>query len=1238
MASEPTTNINNDITDEDRLYSTSTDSRFMAKQDSQISDDVTSFMLGTTKTNNTKLDPARNISSEPITETTVLPDSETIRQAEPTELLSPMSQLFRQAFTQSRGQSANIIALSEEFGVSPSEIQEDYGKYSKEAGFDEKVTTKKLAESIATPFAAPAIIGAIATNPVAAGVSIGTFAAFDEIEDFVITKIQDEDYKARGHKSISDLLPDDYSAAVKDTVDIIEFAGKMYGAAYAGAAIAPKARKLINEFTTKITETYNLPNKVFIPAEKVRSVFQDGGKLTADEIELIKSANMDAAAYKKAIRDGIDIEIPITKVIEIADKPYWAAMKKSVGLKPYAERFEVPAGTPRSQAPVRGLLESPEQAAKAAAKKAKEVSSARKDGKGIEAGGEEEGFIQEATGRIRLWSDAQARMEAQKPKEVDYSALIGKKTRPLVQAMDDTYEPSIFINGDSNLTQELPKRAININLQKIGTSDDVKSVIDRVSNVYRPQIQEARRGTITNEQAAALADEINMPVDKLLARQTGDAFNAENIIAARQVLATSAENLHSLAQTASRADASDIDKIAFRKALSTHAAIQLQVSGLTAEAGRALNAFKITVEGKDAIAKQIKELMDSSGGPEVTDQMVNDIANMSDIKSINSYAKKTNNASVLDMLLEARYAAMLSSPKTHVVNMLGNTLFTTWQIPERFLSTAIGKLTPGKDVVELGEAEEFAFGMMQGLKESMVMAGKVLRTGESISPITDKAEFHRQRAISADNVFDLPGLRQASETFPKVTSSIGKGIDFFGEYVVGMPTRMLMTSDAFFKGVSGRMQLNAEAYRAARAEGLKDAELATRIQEIKENPPEDILLRSADFADYATFTNKLEGSLGKMINATLQKNPYLKLVVPFVRTPLNIFYASMERSPFAPMMSSFRADIQAGGTKRDLALAKMSMGTMLQLSVMQLISDGTITGGGPADTKLKQMKRNTGWQPYSLKVGDTYYQYNRLEPLSTLIGMSADFYEVIGESSEIDEDQTAMIASSLVMATIKNITSKTYLQGLTDIFEVASDPERYGPRYLSSFAGSFIPAASRAAARYTDPQLRDAKSAIDQMRAKIPGYSDNLPPRRNVWGEPILLTGGVTAEIISPIYPSKAVDDPASEEVYRLRLPLSMPRREIRGVDLKPDEFSRYVELAGNGLKGPDGNGFKDSIDELIKTPMYQSWPDEMKREVIVNMQNKYKRAAQAQMLTEFPDIMMEVEDMATERYNSLTQ
>ena len=53
-----------------------------------------------------------------------------------------------------------------------------------------------------------------------------------------------------------------------------------------------------------------------------------------------------------------------------------------------------------------------------------------------------------------------------------------------------------------------------------------------------------------------------------------------------------------------------------------------------------------------------------------------------------------------------------------------------------------------------------------------------------------------------------------------------------------------------------------------------------------------------------------------------------------------------------------------------------------------------------------------------------------------------------------------------------------------------------------------------------DPVVRNARTALDQIKANVPGWSKSLPPRRNVFGQVRLLDGKLGPDMISPVYSS----------------------------------------------------------------------------------------------------------------------
>jgi hypothetical protein len=430
------------------------------------------------------------------------------------------------------------------------------------------------------------------------------------------------------------------------------------------------------------------------------------------------------------------------------------------------------------------------------------------------------------------------------------------------------------------------------------------------------------------------------------------------------------------------------------------------------------------------------------------------------------------------------------------------------------------------------------------------------------------------------------------------------------------------------------MELNARAYRQATSEGLSGESLAARIKQIVQDPPPDIRLEAIDMARYQTFTNELTGSLRQM--QKLAQYPALKVIVPFIKTPTNIMRFFFERTPLAPFAQSVRADIAAGGARKDLALARMSMGSSIMGISAIAAANGQITGGGPTDHRLRKFWLENN-QPYSMRIGDTWYAYGRLEPLGTLLGVAADFQEIAGEASEL---QAGEVASKSIMATAKNITSKTFLRGISETIRALEDPDRYGDRYIQNFLGTVVPTGVAQVARVKDPTLREVQSVMDKIKSRIPGYSETLPPRLNMWGEPIILQGGLGPDIMSPIYTHDIKEDRLGEEILSQGIPISMPSKTIFGTELEdPSLYNRYIELSGKE-KIINDQSLKGALNELIRSPLYKDGsdgPEGGKSYLIRNTVQAYRGMAQGLMLEEFPELRRQVESGFEERAERLS-
>jgi hypothetical protein len=769
---------------------------------------------------------------------------------------------------------------------------------------------------------------------------------------------------------------------------------------------------------------------------------------------------------------------------------------------------------------------------------------------------------------------------------------------------------------------------VYINFARFDEPDSVKFAIGKMAEAMKGSIDEATRGKITQDETLAMAKDLGMTVEDLLARRKGQGFNAEEAVAARQLWAASGEKLVEAARKAAGKDASPLDHFAFRKMMATHSAIQSEVIGARTETARALAAWAIPAKGGIERSRIIDQALNATGGVGTSQDFAKRLAILADSgadpATVGRFAFKGYGSATADAVKEIWVNGLLSSPKTHVINTMSNTITAFQQIYERGAAAQINKLAGGGvDGVQAGEATAMFYGLVGGLKDSFRLAAQYLKTGESQFRF-GKIDLVKPDALSAE------AFAMSEET------GLGRFLDFTGK-VVGTPMHVLGAEDEFFKSIGYRMEVRAQALRTASQEGHKGADLMKRIAELTDNPTEAIRINSADAALYNTFTNEM-GAVGSAImnlrNIDSALNPAV-FILPFVRTPVNIARYAFERTPFAPLVSQWRADIAAGGARADLALARMSTGTVIMLVAMDYADSGLISGAGPKDDDkgTREALTRQGWQPYSVKVGDRWVSYNRADPFGMTVGFAASINEAVkkGEVDENDVDEWQEVTAMAINAVSQVVISKTYLEGISNFVEMMTNPGRRTEKYVNDLFASFLPATSANAfvKNMVDPVQREAGSPMEAVQARIAGLSDNLPPRRDLWGKEISGESGLGRlyDGLTPAASKPIIDSPIDKEMVRLE---SSPERigkktAFDGVQVNfkryPKAYDEYVRLAGNDLKHPAWQmGAKDYLNAVVSGnhPMsaaFSIMSDESRKAFIQNTVQDYRKLAQQQVL-----------------------
>ena len=183
------------------------------------------------------------------------------------------------------------------------------------------------------------------------------------------------------------------------------------------------------------------------------------------------------------------------------------------------------------------------------------------------------------------------------------------------------------------------------------------------------------------------------------------------------------------------------------------------------------------------------------------------------------------------------------------------------------------------------------------------------------------------------------------------------------------------------------------------------------------------------------------------------------------------------------------------------------------------------------------------------------------------------------------------------------------LSGLSDMLAGLRDPERYGGRFVDRFAGSaLVPTGVAQIARTLDPTARKTDGMAEYIQSRIPGLSDNLMPKRDVWGREMVNEGGVGPDIMSPIWTSTEKGDPATWEAIRVGATVNAPKDDD---SLSPQQMDRWRMLSGQTAH--------EWVGELIKESDYRGSDIEGQQKSIAHIMKAAREAAKANVLSATP-------------------
>ncbi len=801
--------------------------------------------------------------------------------------------------------------------------------------------------------------------------------------------------------------------------------------------------------------------------------------------------------------------------------------------------------------------------------------------------------------------------------------VIGPERPPLTEGAPKEVAEQAIMRADQKpgekVTQELPgeqdawQQRFDKFVGKLEAPDDVKQLI-RDAAKENGDFLPARQGDIPLSHVDSIAAAAGVDASEISIRGLGRKLqnDAEVRVAMRMMLQVT-DDVKAAAREV-KADGSPESMIKLQEAVMRRDLAVEQVVGLRAEWGRTGNViqeFMRDVKDQQGLSNFLK-------GKGRTPADLTDIAHAIDTLDRGQAARLLNDMrspSAWDKFRWYWINSLISGPVTHAKYAIANTAFGLYESAlvtpvAGAIGTARRALTGGNEGVFMGEAAARTWGIVAGVPDAIVASVKAARTG-------------MQTALPGEVAQNI--IPKNNKNLPFQQKPIGGALGT----VIGLPSRGASAIHSFFNFLGYRASIEAQAYRSAAKEGLSvtDDAFWQHRATVADKPTPEMMTSAIEEGYRLTFINEL-GEKGRKMSSFVNSTKLGQLVMPFVHIPMNILKRSLEGTPAAFLDAETRETLMGkhGAVKQDMAAARMIAGGAVGAWAVNQVLNDRMTGYGPTDPKERAQWMATGHNPYSVRIGDEWFSFNRFGPLGTMLGLYSNLAEVIPHMKPDAEELTKAIAMT-VHSTGRLMEDEVGMQGLAGLIEAINEPERKGVRFVSSFAGSLMPysSAQRQVASAMDPFMRETKSIVDGLRYYIPTQRQGLHEKRDWLGSPIANAGyggdlphapGVSALIQH----RTAIADPVSIEAAALDIKPSPPQDRIKGVKLPASLYDVYQATAGPFTR--------TALESMISQPGWHDIPIGARQEIFRSTIKATREGAAAAMQMRYPQLIQQgVED-----------
>jgi len=570
--------------------------------------------------------------------------------------------------------------------------------------------------------------------------------------------------------------------------------------------------------------------------------------------------------------------------------------------------------------------------------------------------------------------------------------------------------------------------------------------------------------------------------------------------------------------------------------------------------------------------------------------------------------------SAMDKFDTWRYFAMLSSPSTHIRNIVGN--------------LSMGGIQNVKNKIR-GGIEDIYYGV----------TGK---EGERTNTLKLTPKEYKQFAEN-----DLPNVsnRLSGNKYINAKNEILQNQRMFknnlAEKIVkkGLIDTVNRTLEAEDVGKLkvGKFEIKLGGLEGAYKKSLAQYLYANNID--LKNISDEQLARAREYAidsaKQATFHQ--DNSVATLLNTLENQNMLTKVtiggLIPFKKTPLNVAKTSLEYNP-AGLLKALTVDSYKLYNGKITAnqfidnLAKGLTGTGIALLGYALAKAGWLRTTSDDEESYDEDK---GVQPYSIVLGDKTISLDWLSPTAVPLFVGAEInnqleqrFENIPENERLSLMDSAMSVLDAGVSSLNPVSEMTMLSGIQSALrtynqDYAKAFEQVGVNTIKNYASQIVPSVWGKLARTTDEYERSTTSTktntvekavdqfVNQLRSKSIIFRKGLPVKTDVWGNEVKQDSDplvrASLNFASPAIVKNVRETKLDKEIERLYdstgeskvLPKTYITKKLtyndKDYNLTNEEYAAYKAILGKENY--------QKLNDLISSEEYKNLSDAEKATVI---------------------------------------